>query len=134
MKNDKYYVISEYLGDPRFILINNERNSGAGYSRNMGISRSRGEYIGFVDSDDYISNIMYENMYKCATYNDCDIVVSNISFVKDDNANCTYRSTYGFDMGYRIDFEKDPEMIYFESPSACNKLFIYLLSSFTCIK
>ena len=52
-----------------------------------------------------------------------DIVVGNISFVKDDNADCTYRHTDCFDMGYRVDFEKHPDMVYFESPSACNKLF-----------
>ena len=120
--DDSLDIICEYLDDSRFILINNKRNRGAGYSRNKGISRSNGEYIGFVDSDDYISTSMYENMYRCATDNDCDIVVSNLSFVKDDNGNCNSSSSISTS-GYRIDFEKDPEMIYFESPSVCNKLY-----------
>ena len=42
---------------------------------------SRGEYIGFVDSDDYVSKTMYEALYEAAHKNDADIAVSGISFV-----------------------------------------------------
>ena len=116
-------IINEYLDDPRFILINNIKNGGTGYSRNKGISRSRGEYIGFVDSDDYVSKTMYETMYKCATNNDCDVVVSNISFVNDDNGyNESLASQYS-ESGYLVDMKNDPDTIFFQSPSVCNKLF-----------
>ena len=38
--------------DKRIKIIQNEKNVGAGYSRNIGISESRGDYIAFLDCDD----------------------------------------------------------------------------------
>ena len=59
--------------DSRIILINQE-NKGLGASRNIGITLAKGEYISFIDSDDYIENNMYEIMYKKAVEKDADIV------------------------------------------------------------
>ncbi|MDE2524643.1 MAG: glycosyltransferase [Methanocorpusculum sp.] len=42
--------------------------------RNLGILASRGEWIGFVDSDDVAASTMFEKMYQVATTTDCDIV------------------------------------------------------------
>lgn len=121
--DDSLDIINEYLDDSRFILINNRENRGTGYSRNKGFSRSSGKYVGFVDSDDYVSNTMYEYMYSCALKNDCDIVCSFISFVKDDHGYDDSGACEYSDYGRKVDYEKYPEMIYFESPSVCNKLY-----------
>lgn len=43
-------------------VISNKNNSGAATSRNNGLSIATGEYIGFVDSDDYVSRKMYEEL------------------------------------------------------------------------
>ena len=45
--------------DDRIILINQE-NAGAGMARNSGLLVAGGEYIGFVDSDDYVEEDMFE--------------------------------------------------------------------------
>lgn len=48
-------ILKEYAKlDGRIKIINNETQRGAGVSRNIAINRSVGEYIAFVDSDDYI--------------------------------------------------------------------------------
>ena len=44
-------IIRSYQ-DPRIRVIRNERNSGAGYSRNVGLRNARGEYIAVLDADD----------------------------------------------------------------------------------
>lgn len=49
--------------DDRIIIINNKFNMGVSYSRNMGLKRASGKYVGFVDVDDYIEKNMYEIMY-----------------------------------------------------------------------
>lgn len=48
--------------DPRFKIISLDENQGVSVARNKGIDIATGEYIGFVDSDDYIDNNYYENL------------------------------------------------------------------------
>ena len=60
--------------DPRIRIITNAENMGAGLSRNAGIEVAKGEYISFVDADDYVNPCFLEKLYsKAATYN-LDIV------------------------------------------------------------
>ena len=48
-------IIQKYLKkDNRIVLINLSQNKGLGHARNIGIDRSKGDYILFVDSDDWI--------------------------------------------------------------------------------
>lgn len=55
-------------------VIHSEINRGAGGARNLGIELAQGEYIGFVDCDDVVDEIMYEKLYQKAVEEDCDIV------------------------------------------------------------
>ena len=85
---------------PNIKVYHNEKNLGQGASRNIGLSFATGEYIGFVDSDDYVSYTMYEDMYKAVLNNNYPkLVTTEIMFVKDDS--------------YVIS----------ESPAVCNKIF-----------
>mgnify|MGYP002513554141 CR=1 FL=1 len=59
------------------IKVIHKKNEGQGIARNCGIEASCGEYIGFVDSDDWIKPYMYEKMYNAAKSNDSDIVFCN---------------------------------------------------------
>lgn len=52
------------LQDPRVGVIH-KKNGGSSTARNMGIEAASGDYIGFVDSDDFIELDMYENLLKC---------------------------------------------------------------------
>ena len=58
------------------IVIINKQNEGIGKARNIGIKEARGEYITFVDSDDYVDEKMLEEYYTFATINDLDMVTS----------------------------------------------------------
>ena len=51
--------------DERIRVIHKE-NAGPGFARNTGIEAAKGEFIGFVDSDDYIKPNMYETLYNVA--------------------------------------------------------------------
>ncbi len=66
--------------DDRIRVIHKE-NAGPGFARNTGIEAANGEYIGFVDSDDYIKPDMYDVLYNAALKNNADLVISGISFV-----------------------------------------------------
>ncbi|WP_165930165.1 glycosyltransferase family 2 protein [Flavobacterium ranwuense] len=69
--------------DHRIILINQE-NVGRSAARNIGIIDATGRYIGFVDSDDFVLEEMFENLYNRATEFDTDIVISNYFLGRDD--------------------------------------------------
>lgn len=60
--------------DERIILLKNP-NKGVSSARNFGIENAKGNYIGFVDSDDFIQPQMYEFLYRAVTENNCDFSV-----------------------------------------------------------
>lgn len=63
------------------VKVLHKPNEGSGLARNSGIRLCCGEYVGFVDSDDYVDSKMYETLYDAAKKNDADIVLSGVSFV-----------------------------------------------------
>lgn len=67
-------ILKEYSKkDERIKLVELKENKGAGAARNLGIDNAKGEYIGFVDSDDWIDLDFYEKLYKEAIRTDADI-------------------------------------------------------------
>ena len=69
--------------DERIEVIHKE-NGGLSDARNAGLKVVRGEYIGFVDSDDYVSKEMFENMYNTLISNNADVSICNFYTVIDD--------------------------------------------------
>ena len=67
-------VIKAAAEDDRIAVIKNEKNSGAGFSRNIGIEAAKGEYVSFIDPDDYIADTFFELLYKKVETNKPDIV------------------------------------------------------------
>ncbi len=59
--------------DGRIKLINLPECKGQGYARNIGISEARGEYIGFVDADDWVNETMFEKLYNRAKECNSDV-------------------------------------------------------------
>jgi glycosyltransferase involved in cell wall biosynthesis len=58
----------------KIILIDLKESKGPGGARNEGINVAKGEYLGFVDSDDYIEKEMFEELYKLAQLGNYDMV------------------------------------------------------------
>lgn len=69
-------ICQKYLNDSRVSLYRKE-NEGLAAARRDGMSHASGEYIGFVDSDDWIEPDMYEKMYSAAKVNNADVVFCN---------------------------------------------------------
>ena len=71
-------IMKEYeeMYPEKVIVIDMKQKGWAGGARNIGISIAKGEYLGFVDSDDYVETDMYEEMYKTAKSKDYDMVDS----------------------------------------------------------
>ena len=73
----------------KVIIIDGKENRGPGGARNQGLDIATGEYIGFVDSDDYVADNMYEHLYSKAKEKDADIVDCGVYFEETDRAVIT---------------------------------------------
>lgn len=60
--------------DPRLVLVNNEENLGAGKSRQIGIEHAKGDFVIFLDGDDWLNEECLEKLYNAAIEQDADIV------------------------------------------------------------
>ena len=78
-------IIDEYVKKyPKKVVSVIQENGGQGAARNTGLLHAKGEYIGYVDSDDYVEENMYEELYKKAKEEDSDIVICGNNVVKEN--------------------------------------------------
>ena len=75
---DKYKEI-----DDRIIVIH-KKNGGLSSARNAGLKIATGEFIAFVDSDDWVDVDMYYELIRCAENNDLDMVTCGINYIYSD--------------------------------------------------
>lgn len=113
-------ILNTYLKKYSNLKIIDQCNQGISKSRNLGISESKGEYIMFLDSDDYMENNMLYDMYIKAKSESLDIVVCDYYTV--------YSSTVSKQLEKVSDFSNttitDSKNLIFEiNPSPWNKLF-----------
>ena len=76
-KDNSGKIVEEFLGDKRFIYIKQE-NKGLGAARNKGMEYAKGEYIAFLDSDDYVDIDFYEKLYINAEKKNADVTAASI--------------------------------------------------------
>ena len=122
-KDRSEFVIEEYARNfPDKIKAFTKENGGLSDARNFGIERASGEFIGFVDSDDYVMETMFEEMLQLAEKHQAKMVICNIQKV-DQNGNVTQKLTQIPNMSEKINlgdhFSVFSDLSYF----ACNKLF-----------
>ncbi len=81
-------ILKEYSNkDKRLKLIDFKVNQGVSIARNKGVSESSGDYIGFIDSDDFVELDFYEKLYKKAIETNADCAKGNIYTTKEDGSN-----------------------------------------------
>jgi glycosyltransferase involved in cell wall biosynthesis len=75
-KDNSLLIMNEYKNQygHKIIIIDSKTNLRQGGARNLGINAATGEYIGFVDSDDWIETDMYNKLYTKAKLTNSDIV------------------------------------------------------------
>lgn len=77
-------ICTEYAQKDGRIKIIDKQNAGAEQAIIDGVNATTGEYIGFVDSDDYIEPNMYSELYDCIKRSGADIAFCRYKFVDSD--------------------------------------------------
>lgn len=76
-------ICDEYAKKDSRIVVIHQKNGGLSNARNTGLDIAKGEYIGFVDSDDYIAKDMYESLYNAMKDNCAQISICNFYNVNE---------------------------------------------------
>lgn len=76
-------ICEKFQKKDKRIKIFNKENEGLGLTRNYGIERATGDYIAFVDSDDYVATNMCESLIKAAKKYNADAVYGNVYYDND---------------------------------------------------
>ncbi len=77
-KDSSFDIIQEFAQKDSRIVVINQENEGLSAARNTGIERATGEYIAFLDSDDYVDLDYYEKLYTTAIEHNAEISAAGI--------------------------------------------------------
>lgn len=116
-KDNSQKIIDKYVKKyPDKIKSYIKENGGQGSARNYGLKKAAGEYIGYVDSDDFVEKDMYKKLYNKAKENNYDIVVCGNYNVSEDYQN---KNIDAFINNYNTDLEN----IFFGKMAVWNKIY-----------
>lgn len=113
-------ICDKYAENDERIIVVHKQNGGSASARNAGLRAATGDYITFVDGDDWIENDGYEKMMRRAMETDSDIVMSNFTIQKADGT-CSVRKE-GFDKPNSVELIK-AMMTGKLHGSNCNKIY-----------
>ncbi|MBI5987101.1 glycosyltransferase family 2 protein [Clostridium perfringens] len=75
--DNSLYIANKFSDTDMRVRVLNQTNQGVSAARNLGLEFASGEYIGFIDGDDWIEVDMYKTLYDIAIKNNLDLVISN---------------------------------------------------------
>ncbi len=114
-------IIQEFQKSDSRIRVINKKNSGYGDSMNQGLKKATGEYIGIVESDDFIDLDAFEKLYQLATTNNAEVVRANYYYNKSGKDKKNYYIN-PVDAGRIIDPSRHT-WIFYEAPAIWSALY-----------
>ena len=120
------YICDEYAEKDQRIRVIHKKNGGLSDARNVGIDAASGEYLSFIDSDDWIHPKMLEILYDGITHN--DVLMSICAYKRTDdyetfNKIKEYRFTVRDGMDFLARANSFPRATYSTAIVAWNKLY-----------
>lgn len=83
-KDDTWDILQSYSKKYDYLRIFHKENGGVGSARNLGLSQANGDYIAWVDSDDYVTRDWYETIYAGLEKYNPDCLVFDYFYTRDD--------------------------------------------------
>lgn len=80
-------IIQRYAKSDNRILVIHTPNGGLGHARNIGIDKSKGKYVTFVDSDDFITSEILKKCNKIIEMYSPDLIDFNFNYIQDDGSS-----------------------------------------------
>jgi glycosyltransferase involved in cell wall biosynthesis len=124
--DDSVAIIEEFQKKDSRIKIFSQENKGVSAARNKGIQESNGDYIGFVDADDFVDAAMYQTLFEIAEKDNLDIVCSDY-FQELDGKTTQIKSKFPFNTILDKEFINEKILTQFIKDSslnsACTKLY-----------
>lgn len=99
-------ILEEYAEKDSRVKVITIENKGLSVARNIGIEHASGKYIGFVDSDDYVNEYMFEKLYISCELNNLDVAICKISLFDDETKEVNNELDY-YNLGVFEGFKKD---------------------------
>lgn len=121
-------IIDEYASEDSRIITIHQSNSGYSKAVNRGIAEAHGEYIGIIESDDWVESNMFEVLYKNATKNNSDI--AKCLFCNYDSTRPEGKENYPF-IFPGIDIAKAPNHVF--SAEEWPEIIMFHSSIWSCI-
>lgn len=113
-------IIDDYKKEyPKLIKSFSFPNQGISKSRNIGITKAKGKYITFIDSDDYVDITFLEEMYNKITFEKADLCVCDYYTVNEEEEIKKFK----IDDFPNSSLKDNPELLLKVNPSPWNKLF-----------
>ena len=116
-KDKTWEVLQKYQKNKKIKLLKNPENKGLSYSRNRGLENASGDYIGYIDSDDYVEENYYEAMLSKLKSEKSDIAVCDMKLYYEES------NTFQICLGCEGETTKLNFINNGLAASACNKLF-----------
>jgi glycosyltransferase involved in cell wall biosynthesis len=125
-QDNSFNILQQYAQmDNRLKCFSNEINIGQGLTRNKGLDIASGEYIAFVDSDDWIEPDMYEVLYSKSEIHKFDLICCNLIYdLPDGTSEYPKMPSIEFiSRDFLIEESIAPTIKYFSPNSPCDKIY-----------
>ena len=106
----------------RLHVLRAPREGRLGAARNAGMTAARGEFIGFVDSDDFVSPSMFEDLHRAAVESAAEMAICNMSaFYQKDGRRVTMIAPQRLKRDGGFEIRQRPDLL--RNLTSCNRLY-----------
>ena len=87
-------ICDQYAKQHANVVVFHKVNGGVSSARNLGLDNASGDYVAFIDADDYVDEGFHEKLMDCALPGDFDLVVGDYTRIYPDGTSKKYRSRF----------------------------------------